>query len=153
MDEQKYKVNMKTLRVLLVISFVVSGMYFVSELISGLTLPMMTDYYHSHPDSVPDQWGILLERSLSIPQWYYLLSAVLDAASIAGLVMMWRLRKNGFHYYTLSKLLLMLMPVLFLDRSYVGLGNVMIGVLFIVYYYYLMRVLTVSTDENGSIDS
>jgi hypothetical protein len=139
MDEEKYHANLKSLRMLLVMSFVVSGIYFISELISGLTLPTVSEFYHSHPDAVPDQWGILLERSLSIPQWYYLLSAVLDAASIAGLCMMWKLRKNGFHFYTLSKLLLMLMPVLFLDRSYIGLGNIMIGILFILLYFYLLR--------------
>lgn len=38
------------------------------------------------------------------------------------------------------------MPLLFLDRSFVGVGNIMLGVLFIVYYYYLMRVLTSPTD-------
>ena len=135
MEDNKYTANLKTLHVLLVISFIVSGLYFLSELVSGLTLPWM-----------PDQWNILLERSLSIPQWYYLLCALLDAISVIGLVLMWRLRRNGFHCYALSKLLLMLMPLLFLDRSYVGAGNIMLGVLFIVYYYYLMRILTSSTD-------
>ncbi|MBR1834352.1 MAG: hypothetical protein IJ785_02430 [Bacteroidales bacterium] len=150
MDEQKYSVNLKSLHTLLVLSFVVSGIYFLSELVSGLTLPMVAEYYNSHPDAVPDQWGILLERSLSVPQWYYLLSALLDATSIVGLVMMWRLRKNGFHYYTLSKLLLMLMPVLFLDRSFIGIGNIMIGILFIALYFYLLRTLGVFGAEGNN---
>lgn len=146
MEDNKYTANLKTLHVLLVISFIVSGLYFLSELVSGLTLPWMQRYYAAHPEVMPDQWNILLERSLSIPQWYYLLCALLDAISVIGLVLMWRLRRNGFHCYALSKLLLILMPLLFLDRSYVGAGNIMLGVLFIVYYYYLMRVLTSSTD-------
>ncbi len=155
MDEQKYSVNLKSLRTLLVLSFVVSGMYFISELVSGLTLPMVTAYYNAHTDAFPDQWGILLERSLSVPQWYYLLSALLDATSIAGLWMMWKMRKNGFHYYTLSKLLLMLMPVLFLDRSFVGIGNIMIGILFIALYFYLLRSLGVfsSGSDNNHVDN
>ena len=146
MEDNKYTANLKTLHVLLVISFIVSGLYFLSELVSGLTLPWMQRYYAAHPEVMPDQWNILLERSLSIPQWYYLLCALLDAISVIGLVLMWRLRRNGFHCYALAKLLLMLMPLLFLDRSFVGVGNIMIGILFIVYYYYLMRVLTSSTD-------
>ena len=149
MDEQKYEVNQKSLRVLLVLSFVVTGTYLLSEFVSGLTLPTVKDFYDTHPDAVPDQWGILLERALSIPQWYYLLSAVLDAASIAGLCLMWRLRKNGFHFYALSKLLLMLMPVLFLDRSYIGLGDVMLGGLFIGLYFYLLRMLGVFGSKEG----
>ena len=146
MEDNKYTANLKTLHVLLVISFIVSGLYFLSELVSGLTLPWMQRYYAAHPEVMPDQWNILLERSLSIPQWYYLLCALLDAISVIGLVLMWRLRRNGFHCYARSKLLLMLMPLLFLDRSYGWAGNIMLGVLFIVYYYYLMRVLTSSTD-------
>ena len=64
------------------------------------------------------------------------------------------LRKNGFHYYTLSKLLLMLMPVLFLDRSFVGIGNIMIGILFIALYFYLLRSLGVfsSGSDNNHVD-
>lgn len=122
-------------------SFISTGIYFISELVSGLALPGLREYYAANPNILPDQWGILLERSLSIPQWYYFLLAILDAASIAGLVLMWKLRKNGFHCYTLSKLLLMLMPMLFLDRSFVGVGNIMIALLFIVWYLYLMRSL------------
>ena len=149
MEDKRYKTNLNTLHVLLVISFIVSGMFFFSELLSGLMLPWMQRYTAAHPDMMPDEWSILLDRSLSIPQWYYLLCAFLDAASIVGLVLMWRLSKNGFHCYTLSKLVLMLLPMLFLDRSFVGVGNIMIGILFIVYYYYLIRVLTNTGTPSG----
>ena len=154
MDEQRYNVNLKTLKVLLVMSFISTGSYFISELIGGFALPWMKAYSAAHPEMFPDQWGIMLERSLSIPQWYYFLTAVLDAASIAGLVLMWKLRKNGFHCYTLSKLLLMLLPMLFFDRSYVGAGNIMIGLLFIGWYFYLMRSLGTfnKTDTDGNTD-
>ena len=57
------------------------------------------------------------------------------------MLLMWQLRKNGFHCYTLAKLMLMLMPLLFLDRSYVGFGDMMMAVLFIVYYFFLMKSL------------
>jgi hypothetical protein len=51
------------------------------------------------------------------------------------------MRRNGFFSYSLAKVLLMLMPMLFLDRSYVGVGNMMVAVLFIVCYFLLMRSL------------
>ena len=37
----------------------------------------------------------------------------------------------------------MLLPMLFLDRSYVGIGDIMLGVLFIAYYFLLLRALQV----------
>ena len=152
MDEQKYRAKMKALRVLLVCSFVVTGYYFLSEVVSGLSLPFMRRFYAEHPDVVPDQWAILMERALGIPQWYYLLSGLLDAVSIVGLVLMWRLRKSGFHFYALSKLLLMVLPLLFLDRSFVGVGNIMIGILFIVYYFYLFRMLDRAASQSDTTE-
>ena len=141
MEDIKYKSNLRTLHVLLILSFIYTGIMFIGELISGMALPWMTRYYAAHPDAVPDEWGILLERSLSIPQWYYFLTALLDAVSIVGMVLMWRLRKNGFHCYTLAKLLLIAMPMLFLSRSFIGIGNIMVCVLMICIYFYLMRAL------------
>lgn len=162
MEDLTYKSNLRTLRVLLVISFIYTGIMLIGELISGIALPWMTRYYATHPNAVPDEWGIMLERSLSIPQWYYFLTALLDAVSVVGLVLMWRLRKNGFHCYTLAKLLLVLMPMLFLSRSYIGIGNIMVCVLMIGFYFYLMRALgtfkggsstpaSVDPDDNSSL--
>lgn len=150
LDEQKYRVNLKTLHILLILSFINTGMYLLSGLISATMLPSMSQYYHDNASLFPEEFGILLERALSIPQWYYLLGVVLDAASIVGLILMWRLRKNGFHCYTLSKLLLIMLPMLFLDRSYVGVGNIMIAILFIAYYFILMKSLNTFDGNNST---
>lgn len=135
-NEPKRHVNRITLYCLLVCSFISTGAYLLWELI-----PHSTEFFNTHFQHTPDTLGILIERALSIPQWYYLLCAVLDIFSIVGLVLMWRLRKNGFYCYTLSKLILMLLPIMFLDRSFVGLGNMMIGIFFIIYYYFLLQAL------------
>ena len=132
MDSQKYRVNFRTLRLMLVISFICTGVYCLFDLLAGIGLPWMADYCAANQEKLPGAWVILIERKLSIPQWYYLLSAVLDVASLGGVVLMWRMRRNGFFSYSLAKVLLMLMPMLFLDRSYVGVGNMMVAVLFIV---------------------
>lgn len=150
-DEQKYYSARKTLHFMLILSFINTGFYLLGELFSGISLPWMQTYYEAHPDVVPDEWAQMMERSFRIPQWYYLLSAVLDAASVIGLALMWRHRKNGFHCYTLAKLLLMLLPLLFLDRSYVGIGNIMLGILFIVYYFFLLKSMGVFSGEKINI--
>lgn len=150
-EELKYKANLRSLHILLVLSFINTGFYLLGELLSGLCLPWMQEYYASNPSMLPEEYSQLVQRSLQIPQWYYLLSALLDAASVVGLVLMWRLRKNGFHCYTLAKLLLMILPLLFLDRSYIGIGNIMLGVLVIAYYFFLMRALGLLSGERVTI--
>ena len=150
-EELKYKANIKSLHILLVLSFINTGFYLISELFSGICMPWMQEYYTNNPSIMPEEYKQLIDRAFQIPQWYYILSAILDAASIAGLVLMWRLRKNGFHCYTLAKLLLMILPLLFLDRSFVGIGNIMLGVLVIAYYFFLMRSLGLFSGEKITI--
>lgn len=152
MEEARRKSSLRTLHVLLVVTFVVSGYFLLSYLILGLTLPVMGEPMAEMVDKFPDEFAIAMERVLAIPQWYFLVSALLNAASVAGAIMMWKLRKNGFHCYTLSKLLLMLMPMLFLDRSYVGIGDMMLAVLVIVYYFVLLRLLGVFGGKNDVTD-
>ena len=41
----------------------------------------------------------------------------------------------------MKKLLLIAMPMLFLSRSFIGIGNIMVCVLMIGIYFYLMRAL------------
>lgn len=143
-EERKFQVNRRTLTVLLVISFFNTGNSLLGELLLGFSGPDVRSAIMGMYEQLPEKYSvyaIAMHKVLEIPQWYCLLQAVLDAASIAGLVLMCRLRKNGFHCYTLSKLLLMMMPMLFLSRSYVSIGDMMIAALVIVYYFFLMKAM------------
>lgn len=137
-----YRRSLRTLHILLVISFVVTGSQLIWEImgIAGM-FPRIHDIYTNNPSEVNDIFAIRMEQEMAVPQWYNLLRGFLDLTSCVGLALMWRLRKNGFHAYTLSKLLLMLLPMLFLDRSYVGTGDIMIAILFIAYYFFLLKGL------------
>lgn len=142
LDQERYRYNLKSLHVLLIFSFIITGSQFIWEImgIAGM-FPKISEFYANNPSEYNDIFNIKMEQEMAVPQWYNLLRALLDLTSGIGLVLMWRLRKNGFHAYTLSKLLLMLLPMMFLDRSYVGFGDIMIAILFIVYYFFLMKNL------------
>ena len=147
LDENTQKKGIKTLHILLIISFVYTGMWTICHFMLGLTGPdaraTMLEVYQSmaQKNETFSAYALLCEQLFAVPQWYYLICGLLDAFSLGGLWLMWRLRKNGFHSYTLAKLLLMLMPLLFLDRSYVGAGDMMMAILFIAYYFFLMKSL------------
>lgn len=149
MDAPRKKANLRTLRVLLVISFVVSGYHLLAYLMTAAMLPMMREVMPEMASKFPDEFAIVLDKFMVIPQWYFLVAGLLNVASVTGLALMWKLRGSGFHCYTLSKLLLMLMPVLFLDRSYIALGDIMMAILFIVYYFILFRMLGVFGSKSG----
>lgn len=152
-DEAKRKSTLRTLHVLLVVSFVVSGYHLLAYLVTGASLPLVKEQMVEMAGKFPDQWAILMDKFLAIPQWYFLVAALLNAASVTGLALMWKVRGAGFHCYTLSKLMLMLMPALFLDRSYIAIGDIMMAILFIVYYFFLMRMLGAFNRENSVTDS
>jgi hypothetical protein len=120
--------------------------------IAGL-FPKINQIYANTPSEYSSIFTIRMEQEMDIPNWYNLLRALLDLTSIVGLVLMWRLRKNGFHAYTLSKLLLMLLPLLFLDRSYMGIGDIMIAALFIAYYFFLLKSLGAFGGKNPQQNS
>ena len=157
MDEIRKKSARRTLHVLLVISYIVTGYYLLSYLLMGLTLPYMHEQMEAIVSKFPEEFAIMIDKVLAIPSWYFLVSALLNVVSVVGLTKMWKVQKSGFHWYTLSKLLLMLMPVLFLDRSYVAIGDMMLAILFIIYYFILLKMLNdsnstdaVTADESSS---
>lgn len=151
--EPTYNFAVRRLRILLVCSFIVTGMFLLSELMSAAMMPSMTAYFEANPNLFPEEFAIMMDRALSIPQWYYLLTGLLDAVSIIGLILMWRLSPKGFHCYTLSKLLLIMMPLLFLDRLYVSIGNIMITILVIAYYFVLMRGISALAKETSEAET
>lgn len=135
--------NKTILRILLVLSMIWAGMSCVSYFIMGLMLPTFQDYYATHPNLIPEQFYTMLERMFEVPKTYYLVCSLLFALEFTGTILMWNLRRSGFHSYTIARLLLLLLPLLFLGRGAVALGDIMFAVLYILVYYLLLRQLGV----------
>ena len=64
---------------------------------------------------------------------------------------MWNLRRIGFHLYTLSQLLVLVVTVLFLGKEHLLLGDVMFTLLFVIYYYFSLRRLGVFVKDGGFV--
>ncbi len=124
---------------------------------TGLTLPFLKTMYESGSMTFPSEMTVFVEQLFETPRSFFLCSALLYGLSLAGVILMWNLRKSGFHLYTLAQLLILLVTLLFLGRERVPLGDIMFTLLFITYYYVALRNLGVfskgsevqtSTDEN-----
>jgi Ca2+/Na+ antiporter len=46
---------------------------------------------------------------------------------------MWKLKKLGFHLYTMAQIIMLIMLAL-LGRAHIGPGDIMLTVLFVVFY-------------------
>ncbi len=131
--------NKTTLHILLVLTMIWAGLSFFSYIMMGLMLPTFQEYYSVHPDVLPEQFHVMMERMFEVPKSYYPVCGLLYALEVTGAVLMWNLRRSGFHSYALARLLLLLLPLLFLGRGSVAIGDVMFALLFILVYYLLLR--------------
>ena len=130
------------LHILLVITFFFAGLSAFSYLTTALMMPTMQQIYADNSSMFPEQFSVAMQQLMDTPRGYFLGAGLLYVLEVVGAALMWRLRWPGFHCYTLARLLLLLLPLLFLGRGFVGVGDIMMAVLFVAVYYMLMRRLT-----------
>jgi len=145
MDEQqpspvpnKDNLNLVLLKILCVITFVGSGLGFLSYGIIGL----IHSFFSSNLSLIPDEQNReLIEMMLSAGRMFFFLNALLYAVSFAGAVLLWRLRKIGFHLYTASQLFLLILPMAYIKGFPMPGTNIFLTILFIWGYSGFLKVM------------
>lgn len=131
------------LKVLLVLSLINAAYTFLLSAMMAIFLPLLAEFYAAHPDilekfHITATWEVMSQ----VPQLFYAVMALLWALSFAGCLLMWKLRRSGFHCYTLAQLLLLAVPILFIGKGYSNLlGDIMFAALFIFCYWHLLKGL------------
>ena len=134
--------NRLTLRILLVFSMIGGLASAFSYFMMAAFMPHIERLVESQPALLPDQMHVMWERMAAIPRPFYAALGALNLLSLVCCILMWNLRRSGFHTYTIAQLLLLLLPLLFLGKAYLGLGDIMFTALFLLIYYLLMRSQT-----------
>lgn len=134
MDEQQQPIpneagpNLILLKILCVITFVGSGLGFISYGIIGL----IHDLFSSNLSLIPDEQNReLIGMLLSAGRMFFFLNALLYVASLAGAILLWRMKKMGFHLYTASQLLLLILPMAYIKQFPMPGANIFLTILFI----------------------
>lgn len=139
MDPSEKKSRLRALHVVLILSFIANGLGAFSNLM--MSLPGMRSTLTENMQLIPEVLHETYEMMLSIPATYYIATAIFSAVAFFGCLRMWRLKGIGFHYYTIAKLLLIATPLVFIGRQYLNIGDVMMSLLFIAYYFISLRAL------------
>ena len=88
-------------------------------------------------------WEIL-ESRLTINPLYYLLTALLYIGSLVGVIKLFKLQRTGFHIYSISQMLLLIVSVIYVYSSQGSAGFInefLMTVMFIlIYHLYLKRI-------------
>lgn len=112
--------------------FGLAGLFFSSDVISFIEQGRIPDYLYF--------WRENLLFFFRANKAFYVFMAILSAFSLYACVLMWSGHRSGVSLYAISKVGLLGVPVMFFSYRGLSYGDVMLAVLFIVYYYiYMLR--------------
>lgn len=107
------------LKLLCILTFIGSGLASVSNLFIYLSFDEILLLKDEYTQILPE-----METILSGGKRFFLTGFFLYTISLVGACNMWKLRKIGFHLYTVAQLFILIMPVVFIKSypfSFIGL--------------------------------
>lgn len=88
-------------------------------------------------------WEII-ELRLSVNPVFYLFTALLYIGSLIGVIKMFKLQRTGFHFYSISQMLILIVTVVYIVSKQGSAGffnDFLMTVMFIlIYHLYLKRI-------------
>ena len=133
-----------SLHIVLILTFIGSGLNCLSYLCMGAFLPMVRQMFDAGAlAAMPEQYLVAYESLIAAPRAFYLMAGIFYGLSLYGAIRMWSLNRTGFHAYTLAQLVLLAVPVLFLGKAHFSIGDAMMTLLFVAFYYFNLRALGV----------
>jgi hypothetical protein len=118
--------------VLCILSFIGSGLYAFSSY-------FVFFFYDAFLKVAPDVESIykmpgLKDLLVSIQPGYFLSTAVINTLSLTGAILMWQMRKAGFHTYAIAQILLVIAPMYFLKTPGPDFFNILLSGTFLLLY-------------------
>ncbi|MDP4281858.1 MAG: hypothetical protein Q8867_06865 [Bacteroidota bacterium] len=119
------------LTILCVLTLIGSGFNFVSSLIIASFYPTFIVLAESVAKSMNlPGMDVLLSTRPS----FYLVTSLFYLMSATGAIQMWKLKKNGFHIYTIAQILLIIAPMYFMRLPIPNVADLLISGTFIFMY-------------------
>ena len=142
-----------SLRIVLVLTFIGSGCSCLAYLMSGIFYDTFQQTLAAIA-SANAEMAVSADLFAAFPRLLFISLGVFNGISLLGAIAMWNISKSGFHAYTLSQLVILALPPLFMGKAYFGIGDAMLTLLFVVYYYFSLRRLgAFSRDDNPPTDN
>lgn len=120
------------LTVLCVLTFIASGIGTLTSLLAPLLAEQLTTLIQSAPNYDEVQMAEAV-KVLNAGWGYYSIMFLLAAGSLIGAILMWTLKKVGFHIYTLSNLVALFVPMLMFSAA-LSWSGIFFTAIFIILY-------------------
>lgn len=126
------------LTTLCILTFIGSGM----NLFSSLTIAGFFDTFMEIATDLANKYNLPgMDFMAMTTPGFFLTTALFYASSIAGAILMMKLRKTGFHLYTVSQILLIITPMYFLKLPGPGIAELFFAGLFVFLYSLNLKVM------------
>ncbi len=114
--------------------YAISGLFFSESMISFLQGDSLPPYFHF--------WKENLVFFYEVNVLYYVFLFLLGGMLLYACTLIWNGHRTGVNLYAFGRVASLILPSLFMGMRGVALGDIMLGVLFIAYYYlYMFRNL------------
>ena len=128
-ETNKKRPNLLT--VLCILTFIGSGM----NMFSSLVIASFYDIFVQIAQEFAEKFTLPgIDMLLEARPLFFLVSGICYAGSIVGAILMMRLKKAGFHVYTIFQILLVLAPMYFMHYSGPGIPDLLFSALFVILY-------------------
>ena len=119
------------LTILCILTFIGSGINFISSLMVFLFF----DTFKAVAGEIAKNLKLPgMELFLNARPVYFLFTAGIYIVSVAGAIQMWRLRRLGFHIYTVAQILLIIAPMYFFKLPGPSILDILMSGLFVFLY-------------------
>ena len=123
------------LSVLCILTFIVSGFYSLGSMMLFVYNSAFIEFYGSLEETKN-----VAEFYSNIDKTYFLWNSLLSIFSVVGAIFMWNLKKIGFHIYTSSKLvMLVLLPLYIKNGDY--LFPFLLTLIFVLLYHRNIKLM------------
>ncbi len=126
-----------------VLSFIGGGLSFISNftvysVYSELLQAFEDGLFIELPNMDMDMVYNLLKSS---GRSYYLFVAIAYVGSIYGVYKIWNLKKVGIHFYAIAQIILLILPLIFIDSTFTVLPALIITAAFIYIYTRYLKIM------------
>jgi len=138
-QNQNHSSRPQLLTVMAILSFIGSGLSLLSYLVISLKYEAVlqiveTELSEIYPEMVAD---FIKEAGKT----FFLIGAIAYSGSLYGVYKMWNLNKIGLHYYAISQIIILILPLLFISTQLSILPGLLLTLLFILLYYRSFKMI------------
>ena len=127
------------LTILCILTFIGSGLNFVSSLFIGAFLNQFVPVAQDIAERFKLPGLDVITEGKPV---FFFVTALLYAITVGGAILMWKLRKNGFHIYTIAQILQILAPMYFYHLPSPSFIDKIISGTFILLYATNLKLMT-----------